>query len=321
MSVFYLAMQLKSDGDDAVSNDEIRNLLELMQLSSITSRDSSIVQDSMTSDNNWDQMKQIASRVAFLLREHFNRLHEENKGIMSVFDFWPLRRRVNTTNEIFRIYVKFFKNSEDAFEFYFRLEKDKLVFTINSANELVKKFVLEIFSSSPLSNDNQYRLVNEKTDSMTIWEKPIQDWNGANITDNIFESIKNDMDIILPQLVNKVHEVLTNNPLRIEFINKLREMIFRKISGKRENWVIEGDNLIGARARILVHQCEISSGEGDGGYGSWWACKDIQSGQGIPLNLKEVFWEGLTINGVNDFKDYGIHECFLLGYAIEKRWR
>jgi len=303
MGVFYNTMQLKSDSNVAISQQEIWNLIELVQFSSITSRDSSIVQESAPTDYNWDLVKSIAVSIARKLGVHFNIKLDKYPGLRSEFWFWPERWGVNNQHEKFRVFIKFFRGSSILLDFNFFLEEGIVVFKVDSNKIKLKKSILEIIQNCGLSGAVGYQYNEAINEFLILWKKPVPGYSDATVGNKIFEYIKIDLDQILPMLLEKIHHLLPENPVRVKFINNLKNKVFNKLQSG-QLWAMVNNHIEGQGIRINIEPFEPDGTDSDGGYGCWWGVYDLLTNKGIPFGLPSSSWEGIKINGVDDFKDF-----------------
>jgi hypothetical protein len=114
--------------------------------------------------------------------------------------------------------------------------------------------------------------------------------------------LKTDLDQILPLFFEKIQQILLRNPIRTNFIQNIRERVFKKLQ-EGQVWIMENDHIFGNGISLFFERCE-PEGEEDNGYGSWWGVYDQSGTPGIPFGLAQSHWEGFIINGINDFKDF-----------------
>lgn len=302
MGVFYNTMQLKSDNNAAISQQEIWNLIELVQFSSITSRDSSIVQESAPKDYDWNQVKSVAVKVSQHLNGIYNVQLNEYRGYVSGFGFWPVRWGVNAQHEKFRINLKIFWRSDAWLAFNFFLEEGILAFNVYSNHLLLKAYLKEIVESINLHTSKGYIYDENNSLFLVLWRKAVPDYSSENIVEIISEMLKTDLDKIFPLFLEKIQQILLKNPTRINFLKNIRERVLNKLPNS-QSWVLENDHIVGNGISLFFETCE-PEGEDDNGYGSWWGVYDQSGTPGIPFGLAQSHWEGFVINGINDFKDF-----------------
>lgn len=300
MGVFYQVIQLQSDNNSTVSQQEIWNLIELIQFSSITSRDSSIVQESSSVSYDWDLVKSVAVKISQQLNYIYNDQLQDHKGYLSGFGFWPSRWGVNNQHEKFRVFLKFFHRSENWLHLNFFLEEGFITFKIYSGHISLKKLLKETVDSINVNSGPDFKYVENLSEFLCIWRKPISEYASENIDKHIIELVKPDLDKILPLLLEKIDQMLPKNKIRIKFFDDIRKRVFKKLN-ETQTWALDGHFIIGNVVKIQIEHFN-PDGEQENGYGSWWGIYDPKTDKGICLGSAPSCWEGFTINNVDDFR-------------------